>query len=220
MEDLKDKFTTKKTYPRLIDAEYEDYAKIIEKHTTKNEWLGHISGNHPYAITQMGVDPMQALCNLLQHGYLGYSAFVPLQIDCQGKHLSCMLLVHHGYGGASARKEGSGINNYIDHALRFEGWDIALYGHRHDRWVKTVPRIRPQEAGHNTRPPWVKAVDRKVAQCGTYLRTLAHSDAPTYSERAGYPPRPLGCLVIKLGIQRLRDGGRDNIILKFLGSNE
>lgn len=220
LEDLKDRFCDKKIYPKLMTEEADDYAGILKKYTKSEQWLGHITGNHPYAMTIHNVDPIQHLCTKLNHPYLTYSAFVPICINYCGRRLSIMILAHHGFGGTNARKEGSGINAYIDHAMRFEGWDIAVYGHRHDRWIKTVPRIRPQSHGVRDKPAWVRSVDRKVAQCGTYLRTLSHEDYPTYAERMGYPPRPLGCLKIKIGIDRIRDKGRDLQTIKWLGSNE
>lgn len=130
-----------------------------------------------------------------------------------------MIMAHHGFGGANARKEGGSLNAYIDHALRFEGWDIAAYGHRHDKWVKVIPRVAPQESGNSVKQPWVRAIDRTVLQCGTYLRTLSHSDYPTYSEKAGYPPRPLGCLKLKIGTTRNCKGGRDTYTIKVISTS-
>jgi predicted phosphodiesterase len=221
LEDLKEKFTTKKVYPHLITAEVNDLSNIYSKYTTPDEWLGHCSGNHPLILTeQTQIDPVMMMCDKLNHRYLGYSAFVPLSID-PGNHrrVSCMIMCHHGFGGGGARKEGSGVNAYVDHALRFEGWDIAVYGHRHDRWVRTIPRIAPQGAGYSVRSPWVRAVDRIVTQCGTYLRTLSHAEYPTYAERAGYPPRPIGCVKLKIGIKRDGSHHQDHQTLKVISSN-
>jgi len=220
MEELKDKFITKETYPRLADAEIEDYAEILGTYTKPEEWLGHISGNHPLVMTEYGVDPVERLCMMLKHRYLGYSAFVPLNIQYGHTIISCMILCHHGFGGGGARKEGSGLNAYVDHALRYEGWDLALYGHRHDRFSKTISRIKPQSGGVKVNPGWVRAVDRKVAQCGTYMRTLSRSKYPTYAEKFGYPPRALGCLIERIGICRDRTDGKDYMAIRFLGSNE
>jgi len=223
MEDLKDKFTHKDTYPRLIDAEIEDYSAILGKYTKPEEWLGHISGNHPLVMTDTQIDPTQRMCSILGHTYLGYSAFVPVVFEFKTRKskVAMMIMAHHGFGGTNARKEGGGFNSYIDHALRYEGWDLALYGHRHDRWTKTVPRIHPQILnGTSRKPAWVKAIDRKVCQCGTYLRTLAKGVYPTYSEVKGYPPRPIGSLVLEVGCFRDQSLGYDRLEVRFIGSNE
>ncbi len=221
LEDLKDRFTSKKVYPKLIQAEAEDYAEILNAHTKPEQWLGHITGNHPYAMTEHNIDPIQYLCTILKHPYLSYSAFVPLTIESGGHTLSFMILSHHGFGGGGARKEGAGVNAYIDHALRYEAWDLAVYGHRHDRWVKTVPRISPQAFSGPAKTLWVRAIDRKVCQCGTYMRTLSHGDYPTYSEKAGYPPRPLGCIKIRFKVTRENlEYGKRQFVIKWLGSNE
>lgn len=219
-EDLKEKFRKKDVYPKLIDAEKDDYAKILSKYTGSHEWMGHCSGNHPLAMTEYNVDPVESLCMKLAHPYLGYSAFVPLIIDYKSSSVSCMLLVHHGFGGTNSRKEGAGLNAYIDHALRYEGWNIALYGHRHDKWAKPIPIIVPQHMGGKLqRPGWVKSIDRLVCQCGTYMRTLSHGEYPTYSEKAGYPPKPIGALIVKFGIDRTQAGGRDRMSLRFLNAS-
>ena len=205
----------------MVDAEVEDYAAILKEYTTPDEWLGHISGNHPLVMSEYGMDPVERLCAILGHVYLGYSAFVPVNIASHGTaRVSLMIMAHHGFGGANSRKEGASFNSYIDHALRFEEWDLAVYGHRHDRWSKTIPRIRPQTSGINKAPAWVRAVDRKVCQCGTYLKTLSHSKYPSYAEKQGYPPRPLGCLHLRIGVDRTKEDGRDNLKLEFRGSNE
>lgn len=215
---LKDRFFTKNTYSRLVDAEIEDYASILDIYTKPDEWLGHISGNHPMVMSEYGVDPIERLCIMLNHIYLGYSAFIPITIEYFGARISLMIMAHHGFGGTNARKEGSSVNAYIDHCMRYEGWDVAAYGHRHDRWIKTVPRIKPQQT-IRTKPAWIRAIDRIVLQSGTYLRTLSHSKYPTYSEKAGYVPRPLGCLVLEIGIDRNQEEGKNNYSLKFIRSN-
>lgn len=220
-EDLKEKFLKKENYHRLIDAEIEDYARILSSFTRPEEWLGHLSGNHPEIMSEYGVDPVERLCILLQHIYLGYSAFIPIMIEFVNKRcVSCMILAHHGFGGTNARKEGSSLNAYIDHAMRYEDWDIAIYGHRHDRWIKTIPRIKPQGGGIKKNLAWVRAVDRKIIQAGTYLRTLSHSKYPTYAEKAGYPPRPLGCVKVSVGLERIKENGKDNLNLKFYEQTE
>ena len=220
IEDLKDRFTHKHVYPRLTDAEIEDYGAILEDLSKPEEWLGHISGNHPYVMTAYNTDPVGRLCDMLEHPYLGYSAFVPVVFDCCGQRINFMIVAHHGFGGASSRKEGASFNSYIDHALRYDGWDLALYGHRHDRWAKIVPKIAPQFGGKKKSPLWLKAEDRVVAQCGTYQRTLAHGVMPTYSERMGYTPKPIGALVLRYKFTRGRNKDMDREArLEYLGSN-
>jgi hypothetical protein len=216
---MKSKFLANNVYHRCIDAEVEDYAEIINKFTKPEEWLGHITGNHPNAMTQHNTDPTQYLCNLTKSQYLGYSAYVPITIECGGRRTRFMIMAHHGFGGG--RTEGASFNAYIAHALRYEEWDLALYGHRHDRWIKSVPRIRPQSHGKQHHP-WVQDIETKVAQCGTYLRTLSHVDdgkIPSYAERAGYNPRPLGCLKVRVGLARSKFNGEEHLSARILWSN-
>lgn len=220
MEDLKDRFLDKKVYPRMIEAEAEDYARIVSTCTKPEQWLGHISGNHPLAMTQHNYDPTQYMCGLLKHTFLGYSAFIPMQITYSKNHtIPLMIMAHHGFGGANARKEGGDVNAYIDHAMRYEGWDIAVYGHRHKKFSVPVLRIKPQEGGSHGKPAWVREVEKRVCESGTYLKTLAQGTMPTYAEKFGYYPRPLGCLSLEIGLKRHRDGGKDNYTLRFVSAN-
>jgi hypothetical protein len=222
LEDLKDRFTTKHVYPRYIDAEMEDYADILKEYTKPQEWLGHCSGNHPLVMTTTNVDPVSNLCTRLGHPYLGYSAFVPVVVQYTTCRVNFMIMCHHGFGGANSRKEGASVNAYIDHALRYDGWDLCLFGHRHGRWVQIVPKIAPQFGGKRRDTIWVKATERIVAQTGTYLRTLSQGEYPTYSEKMGYPPKPIGCLVLKYKLSgRYPDGevGGRQMVMEYLGSN-
>lgn len=219
IEDLKDRFTTKKVYPRYIDAEREDYENILRKYTKPEEWLGHCSGNHPLVMTETNTDPVATMCVNLRHKYLGYSAFVPVVIDYKSARVNFMIMVHHGFGEGNSRKEGAGLNAYIDHALRHDGWDLALYGHRHDRFSKIIPKIAPQFGGKKRDTLWIESTERVVAQSGTYLRTYSNSEYPTYSEKKGYPPKTVGCLVLRYRVIRPKSNGITNLQVEYLGSN-
>lgn len=162
----------------LLNAELNDLCDIFKKYTKPKEWLGHFSGNHPLMLLSNGLDLSQELCSRLGHRYLGYQAYVPISIDAGGRRVSLMMLGSHGFGGAGQRWEGSALNAYIQHALRYDGWDIALYGHRHDKWVKPLAKISPYCHANGKR--WVRESVRLIAQTGTYLRTL--TDGPYPSE--------------------------------------
>lgn len=172
---------------------------IIKANTDKDEWLGHLSGNHPLFLLPNGLDLMQDVCSQLEHTYLGYQAYVPIQFNLGTKRFTFMIFASHGFGGGNQRWEGSGMNAYIQHAMRYEGWDVALYGHRHDKWIKEIVRISPRSVSGKR---WVKEEIKIIAQCGTYLKTLSKDVYPTYSEKAGMTPRPLGCVDIRFRITR------------------
>ena len=196
----------------ILNNEVKDLASIISTHTSPSEWIGHVSGNHPLMILGTGVDMCQILCYELKHRYLGYQAYVPIEIVTNGKYHSLMLFVCHGFGGAGARWEGSGLNAYIQHSSRYEEWDIAFYGHRHDKWVKPLARIRPHTDSKGNR--WIKEDVKLICQTGTYLRTLSDSMYPSYSEKKGMGPRPLGCVSIQFKVQR--EKGVGPLTLKYL----
>jgi len=189
----------------LLDAEIEDLAKTIKRHTKPEEWLGHVGGNHDYFQLGSGTDLSQRLCTQLNHRYLGFQAFVPLKIETPRGGVSVlMIFVCHGFGGG--RKSGAGLNSYIDHAACYGDWDIALYGHRHDKWVKEVSYITPH-FNCKTGERWIRNYSRVIAQTGTYLRTLSNGERPNYAEKGGSHPRPLGCIHVKFCVRRKKIDG-------------
>lgn len=217
---IKPKFRT--SNQPILDQELDDLVSIISEYTKPSEWLGHISGNHPLFVLRNGVDLTANLCVRLGHRYLGYSAFVPiwLRVPRNKKnntaHVTLMLLVHHGFGGAGARWEGSGINAYISHSQRYLDWDVALYGHRHSKWVIPAPVIQPY-LNIKTGSRWVKDRSRVIAQCGTYLRTLSKDEYPSYSEMGGMTPRPIGCVNIMFKVSReLLPTGERSLTIRFM----
>lgn len=189
----------------LLNAELEDLCEIFQQYTKPNEWIGHVSGNHPLMQLANGVDLCQAMCERLGHRYLGYQAYVPLVIQMSGDHrFTIMLFVCHGFGGG--RMEGSSWNSYINHSARYDGWDIAMYGHRHMKGVMPLARIKPYLNEPDGRR-WVKEDLRLICQTGTYLRTLSKTVYPSYSEKGGMNPRPIGCISVPICVRRITSDG-------------
>lgn len=188
----------------ILESEKEAYCRVVKKFTKPGEWIGHLSGNHPLFCLDNGLDLTMQICSELNHRYLGYSAYIPLRITeakSPNAYMVLMILAHHGFGGAGARWEGSALNSYISHALRYCSWDIAAYGHRHDRWIKVLSVMEPYFNNKNG-DRWVKDSERIVLQAGTYLRTLSHGVLPSYSEKRGMSPRPLGCVSLQMCLTR------------------
>ncbi len=199
----------------LLNAEIDDLQDIYNKYTNPNEWIGHISGNHPLFMLSNGLDFVQQICFQLKHRYLGYQAYVPLNIRTKGSEIPLMIFATHGFGGAGARWEGAALNAYIQHSSRYEGWDVAIYGHRHDKWIKALSRIRPS-INMRTGERWIKEDEKLICQSGTYLRTLSHSVWPSYSEAKGMHPRPIGCVSIQFKVSRLTENGSRHFKIQFL----
>jgi hypothetical protein len=199
----------------LLNAEVEDLCNIIAEHTKPSEWIGHLSGNHPLMQMQNGIDMCQFMCQKLGHRYLGYQAYVPIELKMSGGHnFTLMIFVSHGFGGG--RTEGAGWNAYINHSARYSDWDIALYGHRHLKGVMPLASIKPY-INQRTGRRWVKEETKLIAQTGTYLRTLSKTVYPTYSEKAGMNPRPIGCVSIPISLRRHDEDGAKSFKMVYEG---
>ena len=212
---LKDEIMLAEVPP--LNAERDMLISLLKKYTKPREWIGHFSGNHPLMLLNTGLDLMQDVCSQCGHTYLGYSAYVPIQFTLTGNiYVTLMILGSHGFGGGGQRWEGSAMNSYIAHAMRYEGWDIALYGHRHDKWVKPLAKIYPYQ--HSRGGRWIREDTRIIAQTGTYLRTLSNGVYPTYSEKAGMTPRPLGGVDIQFKVARETENGNRSLKIQFLNT--
>lgn len=202
----------------LLDAELQDLAGIISEWTSPEEWIGHLSGNHPLFLLNNGLDICQNLCSLLGHRYLGYSAFIPVVLTFgKGKEYSLMILAHHGFGGGGARTEGAAITAYTNHARNYTGWRIAVYGHRHQKGIWPLSVISPH-VNLRTGERWIKDEERYLCLSGSYLRTLSDSEYPSYSEKGGMNPRSLGCVTLSFKISREsgHEGAEQSYTLRFL----
>jgi hypothetical protein len=67
-----------------------------------------------------------------------------------------------------------------------------------------LARIRPF-INMRTGERWVKDEIKLICQTGTYLRTLSNSPWPSYSEKKGMSPRPIGCISIQFQIHHRLD---------------
>jgi hypothetical protein len=200
----------------LLNAELEDLCDLFSQYTKPSEWIGHCSGNHPLMQMINGIDLCQAMCLRLKHTYLGYQAYVPIDIQMSGNHrFQIMLFVSHGFGGG--RTEGAAVNAYVNHAASYAGWDIAMYGHRHQKWIMPFVRMNPYQ-NQKTGRKWVKEEQTLICQTGTYLRTLSKTVYPTYAEKGGMKPRPIGCISIPITIRREKmDDGTISFRMKYEG---
>jgi len=176
----------------VIDRQIEWYCEQHEKLVNPEKFLGIVSGNHHDIILEKhGTDPTKRIAYRLKTQNLGYCFFYRLLFKREGKgYQELVIYGHHGWGGGS-RTEGGNITRFCKAANQIEGADICLYGHTHDKWAKPMVRVKP--VGYK-----VKEVPKMVANTGTFLKTLSDSETPSYSERAGYPPRALGYVSIEI----------------------
>lgn len=193
----------------VLDASIDEFATLWERYKIpKSRLLGFISGNHHDAILKRhGTDITERLCYRLKTKNLGYSAFVKILTNAGNHKMPVTLFAHHGFGGAT-RTDGGSVTKYVRHAFRYQGGDIYLYGHDHQRWVKRIAVVRPNwHSGHATDTSFV------VAGTGSFKRTVSHDATPSYSELAGYPPSEMGCICVRVGIRHVVKDGKQRMVL-------
>lgn len=192
----------------LIDNEVDDYLQTWKKYKIPPErHIGMLEGNHTTAITSFGMNPIAYLCGQLKFPHLAeYSAILPIRFKHHSSQTMIFTIkVHHGWGGTNAYYDGSQINKFINHALRFDNWNISVYGHVHGFWAIPVIVLDCE-----SKPRYVEEKTCIVACSGTLLKTMdketEKKKGATYAERKGYPPRVLSWQSIKVKLGRMGRG--------------
>jgi hypothetical protein len=152
--------------------------------------LGLAAGNHEDVILKRsGTDPTMRMCSKLEVPYLGFSGLFRITFSEKGgRGRSVVIRYHHGWGGGS-RTGGATITKY-EKDMRYWDADIYLYGHDHQRKVDETPRLGLSGSRLISRGQW-------LCVCGNFLKTYVPGST-TYSEIKGYPPVPIGGVVIEI----------------------
>ena len=184
-----------------IDLEVRWFCEQIEKYVSPSNLLGIGRGNHEDEIAKRsGTDPLDNICYRLKTESLGYTWFYHLNFKMPGTGYQRLYVYgNHGFGGGG-RTEGGSMTKYCRSSERIHA-DICLHGHDHDCWIKPIVEVDSSTGK-------VREVQKLIVDCGTFMKTFSDSDIPTYSEKAGYPPRNLGCPVIEITTPTGTDGFR------------
>lgn len=180
-------------YEDFIDKTIDGFTGLFKKYNIPPERiLGFGVGNHEDSIRKFyGTDPVNRICRELGTTNLGFMFALKLNVRIRNstRKLSMSLCGHHGFAGG--RKEGSSVNAYIDWVHRHPGHHVYLFGHNHKKWFHKVPTV---EIDFTKREQLDRSV--LVGNTGTYLKTYAKGEVPTYSEKKGFYPVEIGHLEI------------------------
>ena len=173
----------------IIDQQVNGMVDMLKPY--KERIIGLGTGNHEDTITRKyGTNPTKRMCRELGVPFLGYSFGIELKLrETDGRGRTVKIRGHHGWGGGS-RTEGGSLTKYSKEAANWEA-DIFLYGHDHKKQSVNIERTGFTAGA-------LIAMPKLVVLCGTYLKTFSSDENPTYSERAGYSPTPIGGLTIEI----------------------
>lgn len=160
----------------------------------KGRILGLGTGNHELDILKRSsFHIMDELAVRLETISLGYQWAVTLRFTHKsgGRGRSLVLFGHHGWGGGS-RTAGGSITKYARHASEFEA-DIFFYGHDHKREAHVTDFMGIH--GDLFIPK-----QRRIFFPGTFQRTFADGDEPTWAETRGFTPVTLKGLNVYIQI--------------------
>jgi hypothetical protein len=199
MSNLSEKYWGQQNY---IGQMIGDTAALIAEHTTPDQWLVTTAGNHEAGLTKhTNLDPISVMSMALGKEWQpyifngGYTWYLGLIFghEAGGAIRKYTIYGNHGWGGGS-RTEGGPITKY-SRTVSYYDADLYLFGHTHGLWTHAIEGVSPM---FETNTPRLTAHDRFVCECGTFLKTLSNDENATYSERAGFPPKRIGHITIKL----------------------
>ncbi len=165
----------------------------------KDKCLGLLTGNHEETIRLRNFQDIQLdLCRDLGVPYLGYSCFIRLCFESRfkggvGKRgTSTEVICHFEHGAGGAQTDGGKMNRLKQGMYSFEG-DIYGMAHLHD--LKTDKMVYL----FCNRSNKIKERLKVGAITGSWFRAYKQGVAPSYAERKGYRPTPVGtvCFLIK-----------------------
>jgi hypothetical protein len=163
----------------------------------KHQILGMLMGNHEYQyLKRYSINLTQLICDRLECKNLGMSFLMKVLLKRNGlseRVRSFTIYGHHGFGGVS-RTEGGGLTKYERVIKQFDA-DIYCFGHDHDTYRKTIPRLGVNTNGN--------VVDKTLTLlcCGTFKRSLSDNEIPTWEETKGFGPKNLGGMVVEVTIK-------------------
>ena len=190
--------------------------KLMEP--SKGRWLGLLEGHHYHEFVE-GTTTDQELCQMLAAPFLGTSTLLDIRLGGKGRAgtgCTVTLYAHHGAGGGG-RKQGGHLHR-VEDLLSWIEADIYLMGHTHAQPTAPVDRLYRTRDGH------LYHRTKILARTGGFLRGYAQApvsalDKPagrsrgSYVEQSALSPSALGGIVLSLGIKRITNGGKMDIIV-------
>ena len=171
------------TSDAIIDEQIDVAYDILKPYKDRIVGLG--SGNHEETIvTRNGTNPTRRLSRMLGVPHLGIDWHIRMVFSENGSSGRTLVIFgHHGWGGGS-RTIGADLTKFSRKATDTDA-DIYLFGHVHRRQSVMLTRTGFRGGKH-------VAKELHLFICGTFLKTFSLTDESTYSERAGFPPTPIG----------------------------
>jgi len=152
-------------------------------------------GNHELEYTKRhGFDPISVLCDKLGAQRGGYSGVIDWRVDVNGHTGRLRALFHHGAWGGRYAKGYNGAQHFFH---RFDGWNVALYGHNHASTVDKETRQRAKKGE-------LIKYNAYIINCGSWTDGYRKDASSThYTERAGYVPQPTDSPLIRVTMPRV-----------------
>ena len=188
-------------YDDIINREIDETIDLINSQPNA-KWIFWGTGNHEDELEKRHYFNMpKAVAQRLNIPLGLYTGLLVINIKRPKVYGSKYLILayHHGaWGGV----EIAGITGAYRYFSRFQGWDLACYGHNHEAIMKIFPIAKLKDNLE------LESVNRVVfATGGWLLQAKQNKEGISYSERKGHPIAPITCPLIKIWYDRANKNG-------------
>lgn len=189
-----DKRFDEKTLPSWVERSNiaESQRKWVVKlfEPIRDKCVGLLMGNHEDAIQlHNNQDVYLDICRDLKVKRLGYSCFLRFMFNRGGNITS--FTGHFEHGSGCAQTDGAKMMRLKKGLMYFQA-DIYAMGHLHDIKMDNMSVLYMDEGGH------IKSKERVAAITGSWFAGYEEGVSPSYVEKKGYSPTPIGCPVFTI----------------------
>lgn len=171
--------------------------------------LGFVDGNHNWVMTD-GKSSNEDLAERMGSESLGWLCHYTLTFvftDRGGeKEQNVYLVLCHGKAGG--KTAGNSVNQVEWLRNIFQGADIYLMGHDHERWARPLSVLMPTRCKGGTK---LKQKRQYLGRTGSFLKGYC-ADETSYIVGGLYRPSDLGAIRFNIGVHRDQRNGEDRMI--------
>lgn len=161
-------------------------------------------GNHEHSVLKYHYfDVVKHVAKEIGADYGGYYGVLDYEIEYTGSNGRFRIVYHHGAWTGIVNSAVGAAKRYF---MWWPDWDVALFGHSHDPFVK--PEVRPRIV--NTKNG--KRIEMKkcfIVNCGSFVSSSSEKpEITTFADIHGYPERQKTAPLICVTPHRFRDNGQ------------
>lgn len=166
-------------------------------------------GNHEHSVLKHHYfDVIKHVAKEIGADYGGYYGVLDYEIDYSGSRGRFRIVYHHGAWTGIVNSAVGAAKRYF---MWWPDWDVALFGHSHDPFVK--PEVRPRIVKTKNRSH-IEMKKCFIVNCGSFVSSSSDkSEITTFADLRGYPEKQKTAPLICVTPHRYTDNGKRCLVI-------